>query len=78
MEEETTEESESSASSPSSTDEETSSSEHDSSLEVCGVTLREPSKCARDDLRNELKDEALEKMIAIDLSAEEREGFKGC
>ena len=76
LEEETTKESESTASSPSSTDEETSSSEHDSSLEVCGVTLREPSKCARDDLRNEVKDEALEKMIAKDLSAEEREGFK--
>ena len=76
LEEETTKESESSSSSPSSTDEETSSSEHDSFLEVCGVTLREPSECARDDLRNELKDEALEKMIAKDLSAEEREGFK--
>ena len=43
---------------------------------MCGVTLREPSKCARDDLGNDLKDEALEKMIAKDLSAEEREDFK--
>ena len=40
LEVETLEESESSLSGSSSTDEEISSSEHDSSLEVCGVTLR--------------------------------------
>ena len=73
---ETLEESESSLLGSSSTDEETSNSKHDSSLEVCGVTLREPSECARGGSRKELKDEALEKMIAKDLSAEEREGFK--
>ena len=76
LEEETTEESESIASSPSSTDEETSSSEHDSLLEVCGVTLREPSECVEGGLRKDLKGEDLEKMIAKYLSAEEIEGFK--
>ena len=78
LEVETSEESEFSLSSSSSVDGDTSqrSSEYDSSLEVCGVTLREPSECARDDSRNKLKDEALEKMIAKDLLAEEREGFK--
>ena len=38
--------------------------------------MREPSECARGSVREELKDEALEKMIAKDLSAEEREDFK--
>ena len=46
LEVETSKESESCLSRSSSMDEETSSSEHDSSLEVCGITLREPSECA--------------------------------
>ena len=43
---------------------------------MCGVTLREPSECAGGCLTKELKNEDLEKMIAKDLSAEERESFK--
>ena len=53
-----------------------SSSEYDSPLEVCGITLREPSECTQGCSRKELKDEDLEKMIAKDLSAKERESFK--
>ena len=47
LEVETSEESEFSSSSSSSMDGETSqsSNEYDSPLEVCGVTLREPSEC---------------------------------
>ena len=78
LEVETSEESESNSSSSASMDGETStsSSEYDSSLEVCGVALREPSECVGGCSRKELKDEDLEKMIAKDLSTEEREGFK--
>ena len=78
LEVETSEESEFSSSSSSSADGETSqsSSEYDSPLEVCGFTLREPSKRSRACSRKEFKDEDLEKMIAKDLSAEERERFK--
>ena len=70
LEVETSEESESSSYSSSSVDGETSqsSSEYDSPLEVCGVTLREPSEWAGGCSRKELKDEDLEKMIAKDLS----------
>ena len=52
------------------------SSEYDSSIEVCGVTLREPSECAGGCSRKELKDEDLEKMIAKDLSAKETKSFE--
>ena len=38
--------------------------------------MREPSECAGECLKKELKNEDLEKMIAKDLSTEEREGFK--
>ena len=78
LEVETLEESESNSSSLASTDGETStsSSEYDSSLEVCGVALREPSECVGGCSRKELKDEDLEKMITKDLSTKEREGFK--
>ena len=78
MEVETSKRSEFSSSSSSFVDGETSpsSSEYNSPLEVCGVTLREPSECAGGCSRKELKDEDLEKMIAKDLLAEERESFK--
>ena len=78
LEVETSEESEFSSSSSSSVDGETSqsNSEYDSSLEICGVTLREPSECVGGCSRKELKDEDLEKMIAKDLSTKERESFK--
>ena len=78
LEVETSEESEFNSSSSSSMDGETSqsSSGYDSSLEVCGVTLRELSEGARGFSRKEIKDEDLEKMIAKDLSTEERERFK--
>ena len=76
LEEETTEESESGTSSPSSTDEETSSSESKSSLEVCGVALREPSKDDGKSLKKELKEEELEKMVAKDLTTQEKKDFK--
>ena len=68
LEEETTEESESGTSSPSSMDEETSSSEFESSLEICGVALREPSKDDGKSPKKELKEEELEKMLAKDLT----------
>ena len=72
LEVETSEESESSSSSSSSTDGETSSSEYDSSLEICGVTLGEPSECDGGCSRKELKEEDFEKMIAKNLSKKER------
>ena len=58
LEVETLEESEFSSLSSSSVDGETSqsSSEYDSPFEVWGVTLREPSECARGCSRRELKD----------------------
>ena len=64
LEVETSEESEFSSSSSSSVDGETfqSSSEYDNPFEGCGVTLREPSECARGCSRKELKEEELEKM----------------
>ena len=79
MEVETSEESESSTGSSSSVSEDTSqsSSECDSSLEVCGVTLKEPGENGGESSKRELRrDEDLEKMIEKDLSAEEKEEFK--
>ena len=76
LEEETTEESESSALSPSSTDEETSSSESKSSLEICGVALRGPRKDDGESSQKELKEEEREKMLAKDLTTQEKEDFK--
>ena len=64
--------------SSSSTSEDTSqdSSECDSSLEVCGVTIKEPSEDGGESSQKELKDEDLEKMLAKDLLATEKEEFK--
>ena len=49
-----------------------SSSEYDSSLEVCGITLKEPTVDDGKYSKSELKDEELDKMLAKDLSATER------
>ena len=76
LEEETTEESESGTLSPSSTNEETSSSESESSLEICGVALREPSEDDGKCSQKELKEEDLEKMLAKDLTTQEKKDFK--
>ena len=78
LEVETSEETESSMGSTSSASEETnqSSSEYDSSLEVCGITLKEPSENNGESSQREFKDEDLEKILAKDLSADEKEGFK--
>ena len=67
------EESESSTEPSSSANESTSqsSSEGDSSIEICGVTLREPSENGSESLQKELKDEDMEKMLAKDLAATE-------
>ena len=75
LEVENSEESESSRGSTSSASEETSqsSSEYDSSLEVCGITLKEPSENSGESSQRELKDEDLEKMLAKDLLATEKE-----
>ena len=53
-----------------------SGSECDSSLEICGVTLRDPSENISGNSQKELKDEGVEKMLAKDLSMEEKEEFK--
>ena len=76
LEEETTEESDFGTLSPSSTHEETSSSESESSLEVCGVALREPSEDDGKSPKKELKEEELEKMLAKDLTTQEKKDFK--
>ena len=78
LEEETSEESESSAETSSSASESTSqsSSECDSSIEICGVTLKDPSKNGGESSQKELEDEDLEKMLAKDLSATKKEEFK--
>ena len=52
------------------------SGECDSSLEVCGETLKEPSENDGESSKRELRDEDLEKMLAKDLSATEKEEFK--
>ena len=72
------EESESSTGSLSSTSKSTnhSSSECDSSLEICGVTLKEPREDGGECSQKELRDEDLQKMLAKDLSVEEKEDFK--
>ena len=78
LEVETSEESESSAGSSSSASEDTSqsSSKCDSPLEVCGVTLKEPGENGGESSKRELRDKDLEKMIAKDLSVEEKEELK--
>ena len=53
-----------------------SSSEYDSSLDVCGVILKEPSNDEGECSKVGLKDEELDKMLAKDLSPEEKEEFK--
>ena len=53
-----------------------SSSEYDSSLEVCGITLKEPTVDDGECSKSELKDEELDKMLAKDLSTEEKEEYK--
>ena len=53
-----------------------SSSEYDNSLEVCGITLKEPTVDDGEYSKSELKDEELDKMLAKDLSTEEKEEFK--
>ena len=76
LEEETSEESELSVDPSSSASESTSqsSSECDSSLEICGVTLREPWENGGESSQKRLNDEDLEKILAKDL--EEKEDFK--
>ena len=74
LEAETSKESESSMGSCSSVSE--SSSECDSSLEICGVTLKEPREDGGESSQREIRDEDLEKMLAKDLLAEEKEDFK--
>ena len=78
LEVETSEESESSFGSTLSTGEETSqdSSECDSSLKVCGITLKGPSEDGGESSQKKLNDEDLNKMLAMDLSIEEKEDFK--
>ena len=78
LEVETSEESESSFGSTLSTGEGTSqdSSECDSSLKVCGITLKGPSENGGESSQKRLNDEDLEKMLAKDLSAKEKEDFK--
>ena len=78
LEVETSKESESSMGSLSSTSKSTSlsSSECDNSLEICGVTLKEPREDGGESSQKELRDEDLEKMLAKDLSVEEKEDFK--
>ena len=75
---ETLEESESSFGSTSSTGEETSqdSSKCDSSLKVYGITLKGSNENGGESSQKRLNDEDLEKMLAKDLSAEEKEDFK--
>ena len=53
-----------------------SESESGSSLEVCGVVLKESTSNGGEDTKGELKDEDLEKMLSQDLSIEERDKFK--
>ena len=53
-----------------------SSSEYDSSLEVCGVTLKDPSESVDESSQKKIKDKDLERMLAKDLSAQEKEEFK--
>ena len=53
-----------------------SSSECDSSLEICGVTLKEPREDGGESSQKELGDEDLEKMLAKDISIEENKDFK--
>ena len=53
-----------------------SSSEYDSSLEVCGIVLKGSTSNDGGSLKGELKDDNLESMLAKDLTAEEKEGFK--
>ena len=53
-----------------------SSSEYDSSLEVCGIVLKGSTSNDGESLKGELKDDNLESMLAKDLLAEEKEGFK--
>ena len=78
LEEETSEGSESSMETSSSESESASqsSSEGDSSVEVCGVTLGKPSREGDESSQKNLRDEDLEKMLAKDLSAVEKEDFK--
>ena len=50
--------------------------ECDSSLEVCGITLKDLSKDGGKIPQKKLNDEDLEKMLAKDLLATEKEEFK--
>ena len=78
LEVETSKESESSWGSSSYESEDTrqDSSKCDSSLEVCGIILKEPSKDGGESSQKELKDEDLEKMLAKELLATKKEEFK--
>ena len=51
-------------------------SECDSSLEICGVTLKEPREDGGESFQKEIRHEDLEKMLAKDLLVEEKEDFK--
>ena len=55
---------------------EESESEYDSSLEVCGIVLKESTSIEEEGTRRELNDEELESMLAKDLLDEEKEEFK--
>ena len=74
LEEESSEESVSGLDDSSSSRTSQDSSECDSSLEVCGVTLREVGESSNS--KKELEDEDLDKMLAKDLSPHGKEDFK--
>ena len=81
LEEETLEESESSTKTSSFVSRSTSqsSSECDNSIEICGVTLKDPSENGGESSQKELKDEDLEKMLAKDLLAtQRRKSLRSC
>ena len=53
-----------------------SESESDSSLEVCGIVLKQSTSSDGERTNGELKDEEMESMLAKDLSDGEKEEFK--
>ena len=53
-----------------------SESESDSSLEVCGIVLKQSTLSDGESTNEELKDEELKNMLAKDLSDGEKEEFK--
>ena len=80
LEEETSEESESSTETSSFASGSTSqsSSECDSSIEICGVTLKDPSENGGESSQKELKDEDLEKMLTRISQPRRRKSLRSC